>query len=98
MRVVGELVTGENAVGTVKALRPHFVLIDLAVPDLSGLQAARNLKHSFPHIGVALLTEYDPEHYTALAELIGLEAVIQKDYLINDIPKLLKRIQKKRRQ
>jgi len=89
VRVIGEAGNEIEAMAACEALHPNFVLLDISVPEKGGIQIAREIKTTFPNIGIALLTEHDPAFYTILATSIGADAVIQKDFLAKDLPKML---------
>jgi DNA-binding NarL/FixJ family response regulator len=57
--VVGEGATGWEALELAETLRPDVVLMDLRMPSLDGIEAARRIKAKFPEIQVVMLTAYD---------------------------------------
>src|SRR3982074_2474425 len=54
--VVGEAASGANAGTAAAALHPDVVVMDLHLPDLSGIQATRHIVAECPDIGVLMLT------------------------------------------
>lgn len=61
--VVGEASTGKETVERAIALRPDVLLLDIAMPDLNGLEAARRLRQEAPELRIVVLTMYDDEAY-----------------------------------
>lgn len=61
--VVGEASTGEETVERAIALRPDVLLLDIAMPDLNGLEAARRIRQQAPDLRILVLTMYDDEAY-----------------------------------
>jgi two-component system NarL family response regulator len=56
MVAVGEAATGREALEQVRALMPDVILMDINMPDLDGIEAARTLHREMPHIGIIFLT------------------------------------------
>ena len=63
LEVIGEASTGEEAVEKVIALRPDILLLDIAMPGLNGLEAARQIRQQAPQVRIIVLTIYDDEAY-----------------------------------
>lgn len=67
--VVGEASNGREAVDLACELQPDVVLMDIAMPNVNGIEATKRIKERQPHIGVLILTVYDDSQYvTALVE------------------------------
>jgi DNA-binding NarL/FixJ family response regulator len=58
--VCAEAATGREAVEMTASERPDVVVLDLCMPELNGLQAARQIHEQFPETGMLLLTMHDP--------------------------------------
>jgi two-component system response regulator NreC len=61
--VVGETGDGSEALQLTERLRPDIVLMDLALPGISGIEATRHICERLPHIKVVALSMYDSEEY-----------------------------------
>ena len=68
MAVVGEATDGHGAVEEAKAVKPDIVVIDISMPGMNGLIAARTLKRVLPAAAIVALTRHDDETY--LEELL----------------------------
>ena len=56
IEVIGEAGSGEQTVQLVENLAPDIVLLDVAMPTVSGIDAARMIKASSPRAGIIMLT------------------------------------------
>jgi len=90
MVVLGRAGTAREGVERARALRPDIVLMDLALPDASGLDAARQIKEENPNIKVMVLTLYDNAQYRAAAQELGLEGYIVKPDLFDQLKPALR--------
>jgi DNA-binding NarL/FixJ family response regulator len=79
--VVGDAADGRAAVAEVKRLRPDVVLMDVRMPELDGLQAAREiLSAGFdPPVRVLMLTTFDIDDYVYTALGFGASGFLLKD-------------------
>jgi len=68
--VCGEAVNGAEAIQKAQELWPDLVILDLAMPEMNGLEAAAALKFILPGVPIFLLTA----HYSRELELAALEA------------------------
>lgn len=60
-RVLGEAACGEDAVRLARSLRPDVVLMDLRMPGMGGLEAARRIRITAPGVRVIAVTAWDEE-------------------------------------
>lgn len=63
IRIVGEAETGERALQLTNELLPDVVIMDITLPDISGIDATRKLKKEFPDLAVVALTIHEDEQY-----------------------------------
>lgn len=61
LTVVGEAITGTEAVELASALQPDIVLMDLNLPDLNGIEATRRIVSTQPQIGILVITMFDDD-------------------------------------
>jgi len=79
VEVVGEAGDGVEALEAVAADPPDLVLMDVAMPRLSGLEATAELKRKFPQVKVLILTMYDNPEYITEARAAGADGFMLKD-------------------
>ncbi len=59
IEVVGEAGNGEDAIKLVSKFSPDVILLDIAMPKMSGIEAARQIKKISPATAILILTAYD---------------------------------------
>jgi DNA-binding NarL/FixJ family response regulator len=79
MKVVGEAATGREALEQAPALMPDVVLMDIKMPDLDGVQAARILHREMPHLGIVFVTMFEDDEFVFKGLQAGGRAYILKD-------------------
>ncbi|MGF1430063.1 response regulator [Kitasatospora sp. LaBMicrA B282] len=79
IEVVGEAGTGAEAVAAAARLRPDVVLMDIRMPVLDGLEAARQVLAQDPGCRVIMLTTFDLDHYVYAALSLGASGFLLKD-------------------
>jgi two-component system response regulator NreC len=63
VEIVGEAGTAHEALEAVRLLLPTVVLMDIGLPDMSGIDATREIKRSNPEVAVVALTIHEDEEY-----------------------------------
>jgi DNA-binding NarL/FixJ family response regulator len=76
--VCGEAEDGFDAIGKAKKLAPDLIVLDLRMPVMDGLEAARELKRLFPQIPLMMLTCYHSSAAEREALASGVTAVFSK--------------------
>ncbi len=79
--VVGEAADGVEAVDQARALQPDVVLLDINMPVMDGIAAARELRQAVPKLGILMLTMFAEEDFLTRAVEAGANG-----YLLKDIP------------
>jgi len=78
VEVVGEATNGREAVEKTKQLTPDVILMDLAMPIMSGLDAIRRIRREFPGTKVLALTQYDDSEYVVPVIEAGARGFVTK--------------------
>ena len=78
MHVVAEAADGAEAVAVALAERPELCILDVSMPKLTGLQAAREIRAQDPEIAVLMLSMHDDERYLFEALKVGAGGYVLK--------------------
>lgn len=89
MIIVGEAQDGLEAIEKCRIIRPDFILIDIEMPKLNGIEAVKVIKSEFPSIKIIVLTisEKDLNLYQALK--FGADGYLLKNLEIEELIKLI---------
>ena len=79
MSVVGEAATGREALEQARELVPDVILMDIKMPDLDGIQAARTLSREMPHVGIIFVTMFEDDEFIFKGLQAGGRGYILKD-------------------
>jgi DNA-binding NarL/FixJ family response regulator len=83
--VCGEAKTGREAVALAEQLKPEIVVMDISMPDLNGLEAARRIHKSFPKMGILILTLHFSDQLVRDIVEAGARAYIMKSDADRDL-------------
>lgn len=86
MTLVGEASSGREAIETFRQLRPDVTLMDLRMPDMSGIEAIAAIRAEFPNARIIVLTTYTGDVQAAAALKAGasgylLKSLVRKELL-----------------
>jgi DNA-binding NarL/FixJ family response regulator len=76
--VCGEAVDGVEAIEKATKLKPDFILLDLSMPRMNGMETAAALKRLMPHVLIVAFTMYVELLGKHLPSTVGIDAVIDK--------------------
>jgi DNA-binding NarL/FixJ family response regulator len=85
IEVVGEAANGETACAMVAQLRPDVLLLDVRLPDLSGIEVARRVRAAFPKVALVVLTGYDDAGYRRELLRIGVSGYLSKSASASEV-------------
>jgi DNA-binding NarL/FixJ family response regulator len=85
LTVVAEAADGAEAIELALTERPDLAVLDIAMPRLTGLQAARELSRSLPDLRILILTMYDNEQYFFEALKVGASGYVLKSVADRDL-------------
>lgn len=78
VEVVGEAASGMEAVQLTDQLHPDVVLMDIYMPEMDGLQAAKEIRTRFPHVAIVMLTSSERDGHLYEAVQIGVSGYLLK--------------------
>lgn len=84
-QVVCEAADGQEALRTAVKAQPDVAIIDISMPVLNGIDAARELKKSSPKTKVILLTKHDEDEYVTEALRAGARGYVLKSQVADDL-------------
>jgi DNA-binding NarL/FixJ family response regulator len=90
--VVGEASTGKEAVRLACELRPKVIVMDCAMPDLSGIEATRKILESFPEAEILMLSMHSEETLVGQALDAGARGYVLKNAMDLDLVSAVKSV------
>ncbi len=87
-KVCTEAEDGVQAVNRAKQFKPDLVILDLAMPELNGFQAANQISEALPGVPILMLTLYASPQVEKEAERIGVKRVISKSTAYMLVPSI----------
>jgi len=85
LEIVGEAGNGREAVELAASLRPDVVVMDVAMPELNGIEATRRLTAENPHIRVVALSMHKDSVYVREILRAGARGYLLKDSVADDL-------------
>ena len=92
IEVVGSAGNGIEAIAQCEVLRPDVVLMDLAMPEMGGLQATRLIKAQDAPPYIVIASHFDDSEHRAHALRAGADAFVSKLSYIHDVMPLLEKL------
>lgn len=89
VEVIGEAETGEEAVRLAGELNPDVILMDIYMPQMDGLQAAKEIHIRFPKIAIVMLTSSERDGHLYEAVQVGVSGYLLKSLDADELFDLL---------
>ncbi len=90
--VVAEAADGRELLGQVRAYRPDVAVVDVSMPSLDGIEAARRIAKLAPATRVVILTMHVDDHLVRRARAAGAVAYVVKDETSDRLVEVLERV------
>lgn len=92
--VVGEAGNGKEGLKKTRKLKPDLVMVDLSLPDTSGIRLTRDIRNTFSHIKVIIVTMHSKVDYIAEAFQAGANGYVVKESAAEGLMKGLETVLK----
>lgn len=92
MQLVGRAITGQQAVEEFKRLRPDVTLMDLRLPDMSGISAVTAIRGEFPDAKVIMLTTFEGDVEIQRALAAGVRAYLLKSAPLEELVEVIRKV------
>jgi DNA-binding NarL/FixJ family response regulator len=96
-RVVGEAANGREAVEKAIELKPDVAVVDIGMPELDGVEVARQIREAVPHTKVLVLTMHESDHMVRRALDAGARGYLLKSDLTDCLAKAVKAVSEGKR-
>jgi len=90
LTVVGEADNGREAVERARTLKPDVVVMDIGMPSLNGIEAARQILGALPETRIVMLSMHSDEGYVLRALKAGAKAYLLKDSAEADLARAVR--------
>ncbi len=85
IEVIGEASTGQEAVALAEKLNPDVTILDIAMPGMTGIEAASQITRKNPRLGIVMLSMYSDEEFVLRALTAGARGYLLKDSADQDL-------------
>lgn len=92
LTVVGEADDGRQAVAMAAERRPDVIVMDIGMPNLNGIEAARQINEAHPEIAIVMLSMHSDEGYVLRALKAGARAYLLKDSAEADLSRAIEAV------
>ncbi len=79
LQVVGEAADGLELLSLLDKVKPHLVILDISMPNLQGIETARQIKMKYPRMKILILTMHKEREYLYRAISVGVNGYLLKE-------------------
>ncbi len=83
-----ECTTGEDAMREAPEFQPDWIIVDVHLPGMTGIEAARTLRSEIPRARIVVISSEDRRYLREAARAVGAEEFLSKSHLA-DLPQML---------
>ncbi|MDD4017951.1 MAG: response regulator transcription factor, partial [Kiritimatiellae bacterium] len=92
--VVGEAATGRKAIELTQKLQPDVVVMDIAMPQMNGLEATRQIRKNDPSVKILILSAHSDDAYVESVAALGAAGYLIKQTSAHFLSEAIREIQK----
>jgi len=90
IEIVGEALSGEQALEMLDALKPNVILLDIGLPRMSGIDVTKSVRSTHPDINILIFTIFDEEEKVIDAVVSGAAGYLLKGTPVEKIVEAIK--------
>jgi DNA-binding NarL/FixJ family response regulator len=83
--VCGEAANGREGIEKAQQLKPDVIVLDLSMPVMNGIEAARELTRLLPSVPLLMCTDFETAHVRWKALSAGVRTIVRKSELLGDL-------------
>ncbi|MEI7490179.1 MAG: response regulator transcription factor [Bacteroidota bacterium] len=87
--IIGEASTGKSLFEKLKIVQPDIIVLDISLPDVSGIEITKRLRHEYPQIRVLILSMYTHEDFVTGAIKSGAKGYLPKNTSRDELVKAI---------
>jgi len=92
LQLIGEASTAQDAIRLYREHRPHITLMDLRLPDKSGIETTRDIREEFPEAKIIALTSYDGDQDIYRALEAGVRGYLLKEMVHTEVIRAIRTV------
>jgi DNA-binding NarL/FixJ family response regulator len=81
VEVCAQAKNGEEAVQKALEFKPHLIILDISMPGLGGIEAARQIRVLLPDVSILFFTMHNLPQLFAIAKSVGAQGFVTKDQM-----------------
>jgi DNA-binding NarL/FixJ family response regulator len=92
IEIIEEASDGKEALAKLETLRPHIVIMDISMPEISGIEVTKTISQKYPQISVLILSMYTEEDFILKAIEAGIKGYLPKNTTREELLKAIRAI------